>query len=1032
MLDACPHHHDETDADATPVAPPTYWRSIDEWSNTPEFETMLHREFPIAASEWKDATSRRTFMKLMGASVALGSLSGCWRKPDEKIVPYVEAPEQLVPGVEMYFATVVPFMGYARGALVRSNEGRPTKVEGNPDHPASLGTTDLFAQASILTMYDPDRSQAVVRLGEISAWGSFIAELSKKMDPANAGSLPADGAGIRVLSGTSTSPTLARQKAAFLAKFPAARWHQYDPIGSANCDAGSRMAFGKPANAIYSLEKAKIVVSLDSDFFTTHPASLRMAGKFIDGRRIRNVGNSPTSEMNRLYVIEGTPSVTGAMADHSLRIRPSQIESLARKLADRINSYHAATSQPTSAPINDASTASATAPDSLLDAIAGDLLANRGASLILVGESQPPVVHALAHALNSTLGNVGKTVQYTDPVQAIPGSSESIAALTDDMFSGGVKMLVVLGCNPVYDAPVDLDFERALKQVDLKIRHGLFEDETSFLCDWHLPATHDLEMWSDLRAFDGTASVVQPLIAPLYQGRSCHQVIEYLMGRYDNSDYELVRETWRSTPGAKGGFEIYWRNSLNKGVLDGTAFPIRQFAVNAAAIASAPTTTPSDGGAGSLEAIFRPDPTIWDGCWSNNGWLQECPKPLTKLTWDNAAIISPATADRLELKNDNCVELSVGVGGHTVKGSVLILPGHPDDAVTLHLGYGRSRAGRIGNGMGFNVYAIRDSKTPWQTTDLNVRASGDDAELAVTQHHQTMAGRDLIKVFRVDEYVKQPTSEEEETSRKFPLSLYPPPMNYDDPDHKGNHKWGMSIDNNACIGCNSCIVACNAENNIAVVGKEQIIKGREMHWLRVDAYYTGPLEKPSGPYFEPVPCMHCENAPCELVCPVEATSHSAEGINEMTYNRCVGTRYCSNNCPYKVRHFNFLLYQDRDTESLKLARNPYVTVRTRGVMEKCTYCIQRVNAARITSKKYIANAATPAAALKDTLSDEDRADAQKMYDTMIAQAKTVITSLQTACQQSCPTNAIVFGDLNIKDTQVGRTQERAGRLLIIG
>ncbi|MBV8780887.1 MAG: 4Fe-4S dicluster domain-containing protein, partial [Phycisphaerae bacterium] len=534
------------------------------------------------------------------------------------------------------------------------------------------------------------------------------------------------------------------------------------------------------------------------------------------------------------------------------------------------------------------------------------------------------------------------------------------------------------------------------------------------------------EMWSDLRAFDGTATVVQPLIAPLYQGRSCHQIINMLMGRLDDSDYELVRETWRSLPAARADFESYWRNALNVGLLNGTTFQTRQVTVNAGAISNAPTTAPAKLAAGALEAIFRPDPTVGDGYWSNNGWLQECPKPLTKLTWDNAALMSEATANALGLDNDDCVELSVGEGGNTVKGSVLVLPGHPDESVTLHLGYGRSRAGRIGNGMGFNAYAIR-RRDPWQVADLNVRSAGDSSELAITQQHQMMdSRRDLLPVIPITKYTQE--SEPTEEHRTLPLTLYPSPVDYNDTGPWGeNHKWGMSIDNNACIGCNACVLACNAENNVPVVGKDQVIKGREMHWLRIDAYFAGSRETPAGPYFEPVPCQQCENAPCELVCPVEATSHSAEGLNEMTYNRCVGTRYCSNNCPYKVRHFNFLLYQDMTTESFKLARNPYVTVRARGVMEKCTYCVQRINAGRIAFKKLVATAATPLATMQDaTVSNDDKNDAIKFYGSLTDQAKRAIEGIQTACQQSCPTNAIVFGDLNRKKMAVVALKNEPG------
>jgi MoCo/4Fe-4S cofactor protein with predicted Tat translocation signal len=985
MLDACPHHHEEANDAAEAVAQkPRYWRSIDEWTGTPEFETMLHREFPHAASEWKDEPSRRAFLKVMGASAALVGLTGCFQKPREKIVPYVDPPEDVVPGIPLFFATSLSLNGYGRGGLIRSNEGRPTKVEGNPDHPASLGATDAYMQAAVLQMYDPDRSQTVVHAGDVSAWDPFLLMLNTERE-----TMAGLGDKLRVLSGSFTSPTLARQKKAFLAKYPGARWHQYDPVSLDNCRQGAKLAFGEEVEPVYSFDKAKIILSLDSDFLLTHPAAVRYAADFAAARRVRI--NSGQTSMNRLYVIEGSPSITGAMADHRDRIRPSQIEGVVRQLLDHVKEVSAAT-QPSS-------------QIACFDILVRDLLASKGQSLIIVGESQPPIVHALVHALNDALGNVGKTVIYADPISVTSSDADSIKALADDMSAGNVDTLIILGSNPVYDAPADLKFADAITKVRLRIHAGAYEDETGFLCHWHLPLTHEFEQWSDIRAFDGSGAIVQPLIAPLYAGKSFHQVVNYLMGELDQSDYEVVRETWRSHPAFSANFEMAWRVALSKGVIAGSAATAKSVSLKADAIAAAPPTSQPAGSAGTVEVIFRADPTIWDGAFSNNGWMQELPKPLTKLTWDNAVLLSPATASRLDVENNKLVELALG--DRTVKGSVLILPDHPDEAATIHLGYGRTRSGRVGDGAGFSAYALRTSEMMWQGPGLEVRPQDDDYELAITQHHQNMAGRDLIKIYPIDQYLKESAEPE---PKVVPLTLYNSPTNYDDPDHKGNHKWGMSIDNSACTGCNACVIACVAENNIAVVGREQVIKGREMHWIRIDAYYTGTAEAPDGPYFEPVPCMQCENAPCELVCPVEATVHSAEGLNDMVYNRCVGTRYCSNNCPYKVRHFNFLLYSDLTTESLMLGRNPNVTVRTRGVMEKCTYCVQRLNAGRITSKKLIAQAATPA---------EDQGafvNPNRDMDALYKAAQKAITDIKTACQQACPTNAIVFGDLNIKDT----------------
>jgi molybdopterin-containing oxidoreductase family iron-sulfur binding subunit len=982
MLDACPHHHeDESNADQSVAEKPRYWRSIDEWTGTPEFETMLHREFPHAASEWKDDHSRRTFLKVMGASAALVGLTGCFQKPDEKIVPYVDPPEQVIPGIALFFATALSLNGFGRGALVRSNEGRPTKVEGNPDHPASLGASDAFMQAAVLTMYDPDRSQNVIHARDVSSWDSFGLMLNSQFDSLG------DGSKLRILSPSFTSPTLARQKQALLKKYPGARWHHHDAVSLANVRAGATLAFGKEVHAVHSFDKAKIILSVDSDFLLAHPGAVRFGRDFANGRRVRIKDGQ--KDMNRLYVIEGSPSITGAMADHTTRVAPSKIEGLVRQVLFNVTQVAAAT-QPSS-------------DLACMDILVRDLLANKGQSLIIAGESQPAVVHALVHALNAALGNVGTTVTYTDPILVAGTGDDSLAALVADINADKVDTLVILGSNPVYTAPADLDFASALKKVKLAIHSGLFQDETAYLCEWHLPATHDFEQWSDVLAYDGSASIIQPLIAPLYKGKSVHQIINFLLNDRDQSDYEVVRETWRGHPAFAANFERTWREALAKGVIDGSAAKAIAAPLPAQKLDAISNTTPTSmpaGSAGTVEVIFRPDPTIWDGEFANNGWMQELPKPLTKLTWDNAVLLSPATAARLVVDNDAVVELALG--DRTVRGSVLILPGHPDETATVHLGYGRTQAGRVGNGAGFSAYAIRTSDALWQASGLEVRKTDDSYQLAVTQHHQNMEGRDLIKVYPIDDYLSESAHSE---PKKVPLTLYAPPTDYDDPNHQGNHKWGMSIDNNACTGCNACVVACVSENNIAVVGRDQVIRGREMHWLRIDAYYTGTTDAPVGPYFEPVPCMQCENAPCELVCPVEATLHSAEGLNDMVYNRCVGTRYCSNNCPYKVRHFNFYLFSDLETESLKLGRNPYVTVRTRGVMEKCTYCVQRLNAGRINSKKMIAAAATPAA-----LTPPDTDAVKSLQE----QADQAILDIKTACQQACPTNAIVFGDLNLK------------------
>ncbi len=957
MPEHCPHHlhHDKTDDRVS--EPPTFWRSLEEHAATPQFLERLHREFPDSASVWNDEPSRRRFMKLMGASIALAGLNGCFRKPTEKIVPYVNPPEAVVPGEPWYFATALALEGFARGALVRSNDGRPTKVEGNFDHPASLGATDVFMQASILQLYDPDRSRIITHNSDPSSWEAFTLELVRSLNENG-------GEGLRILSGPSSSPTLARQRQALLKRYPSARWHVHNPLDAGNVHRGARMALGSEVDTLYAFDQAKVILSLDADFLGGGPSSVCDARQFIEGRRVRI--NDGRTQMNRLYVIESSPSITGAMADHRVRLRPGAIRAAAMEILHALQG-----SAPQSSQLP------------WLTHIVEDLRASHGASAVIAGRWQSPEVHAIAHTLNSMLENVGKTVSYIDPVIEPLADDATLAALVNDMSAGKVRMLMILGCNPAYDAPVDLAFAASLQKVPLRIHHGLFDDETAAQCQWHIPANHELEQWSDLRSCDGTASIVQPLIAPLYNGRSAHQLLSMLLGEPDKSDYELVRETWKAQ-GKTTDFETTWRNALNKGIIDGTTAAVKT--MSAASPSIPDEATPSV----SFEIAFRPDPCIWDGSFANNGWLQELPKPLTKLTWDNVILISPADARKLNLESGRLVELSCD--GNAARGPVLILPGHPDNCVTVHLGFGRTRCGTVGTEVGFSAYALRTMANPWVASNAKLTPVDSSHDLAITQRHQNMEGRELIIVRSRQEYLDKPRK-----PRSLPLSLYSEP-NYSTP---GTHRWGMSIDNNACTGCNACVIACVAENNIPVVGREQVSWGREMHWLRIDAYYTGEPGSPEGPYFEPVPCMHCEYAPCELVCPVGATTHSAEGINEMTYNRCVGTRYCSNNCPYKVRHFNFLQYSDTTSDSLKLGRNPEVTVRSRGVMEKCNYCIQRINMARIKAKKHDANG------------EPDR-------------AIETIKAIQTACQQACPTHAISFGDINLAAVEVVKWKAEPG------
>lgn len=951
-----------------------FWRTLDELADEPSFRERLYNEFPTEVETITDPSTRRTFLKLMGASLALAGVTACTRQPEEKIVPYVRQPEELVPGKPLFFATAMTLGGVATGLVVESHEGRPTKIEGNPQHPASLGAADVFAQGEILGLYDPDRARTLTNLGDIRPWSAFASMLRASL----VAQQPLQGAGIRILTETVGSPSLAGQINDLLRRFPAAKWHQWEPAGRNNTRLGAELAFGEFVDAHYKLENADVIVALDADFLGAGVASLRYAREFASRRRPEDA-----ARMNRLYAVESMPSLTGSRADHRLPLKPSEIPMIAAQLAAGLGVGSAAP------PSGEAA--------KWVTAIVKDLQAHRGKSVVIAGDAQPPAVHALAHAINQALGNNGQTVVYTQTAEAMPVDQvASLRELTADMAAGKVDLLLILGGNPVYTAPADVDFSAALDKVQTRVRLGLYEDETSDRCHWQVPEAHFLETWSDARAFDGTASIVQPLIAPLYDGHSAHDVLSAMSEHPERSAHDVVREYWAAawnTTVAADDFDRQWRKALHDGVIGNTAFEER-----GVALGTLPTVSAAE--SSGFEIVFRPDPAVYDGRYANNGWLQELPKPLTRLTWDNAVLASPATIEKLRAEGSIssrggehgqivCEVVELKLGDRTVKGAIFQMPGHAHDCVTVHLGYGRTRAGHVGNGTGFNAYALRTADALWSAPGLSVTPTGDTYSLACTQYHHLMEGRGMVRSVSLAEFTANPESVHEgfeEPPRT--LTLYPE-FKYE------GYKWGMSIDVNACIGCNACVVGCVAENNIPVIGKDQVMRGREMHWLRVDTYYSGDdASNPLETYFQPVPCMQCENAPCEVVCPVGATAHSHEGLNDMVYNRCVGTRYCSNNCPYKVRRFNYLLYQDFDTPSLKLARNPDVSVRSRGVMEKCTYCVQRINTAKIDSEK----------------SNRRIADGE----------------IKTACQQTCPTDAIVFGDLNDMNSRVAhlKNEER--------
>ncbi len=967
---------------------PRFWRSLEELHGSPEFQRELKREFTDDAGIL-DEVSRRGFLKLLGASAALAGMAGCTKLPVEKIVPYVTQPEEIVPGQPLFFATNMELSGYAEALLARSNEGRPTKLEGNPEHPVSRGATDVFAQGALLDLYDPDRSQSNAYLSEVRPWPEFLGAMAGPV-----AALKADGgAGLRILTGAISSPTLGGQLRTIKTLYPQMKWHTWEPVNRDGARGGSQMAFGQPVETVYNLENADIIVSLDADFLMGGFPGFTMYARQYGMRR----NPDDARGMNRMYVIESTPTVTGFKAEHRLPVKASEVENYARALASRLG-------------VGGAGGNVRSEHTPWLDALAKDLQGHRGAVVIIPGEYQPASVHALCHAMNDALGAVGKTVTYTDPVVENPVDNvASIRELVGDINADKVRLLVILGGNPVFDAPADLNFANALGKVAVKVHHGLYQNETSLYCHWHIAGTHFLEEWGDARAVNGMVSIRQPLIAPLYGGHSAHEVLAVFHNQADTSSYDLVRAYWKAQ--YKGpDFEAYWRRAVHDGFLPDTESKPKTLKANAGAIGAAPQ--PPQQGSDALEIIFRHDPSIYDGRWANNGWLQECPKPLSKLTWDNALYISPVTAKkRLNFDGgQHTMVVKLDYRGKEIEIPVWVQPGHPDDCITAFFGYGRTRVGRTGDSKGVDTFKVRVADSPNFGFGAKITPTGEWKDLAGTQGYQAIEGRNVVRAATVDDYKKNPDFAHAKTEAPnyqdtlYPNYQYPADGSIGDPEKRwdrhgsAGYRWGMEIDLNTCVGCNACIIACQAENNIPVVGQYQVLRGRKMHWLRVDTYYEGDVSNPRM-YFEPLPCMQCEDAPCELVCPVGATVHSSEGLNDMVYNRCVGTRYCSNNCPWKVRRFNFLLFQDWNTPQIKLVRNPEVTVRSRGVMEKCTYCVQRITKGRITAE--------------------------------IENRRVRDGEVLTACQQVCPSNAIIFGDLddpNAKVTQLKKSPRNFGVL----
>lgn len=925
------------------------WRSLEERTMRGELRALVEAEFPAIAARLPTEIDRRSLLKLAGASLSMAGLAAC--SPAQEIVPYVRQPEIVVPGKPLHYATTLSSGGYGIGTVVESHEGRPTKIEGNPDHPASLGATDAIMQAAALELFDPDRSHSPLKDGEPASYENFLRDIAELADHL----AQTAGKGAAVLVEASTSPTLKAQLEGLRRKYPQMRIYRHDPLETPAVEDAARQIFGKPLVPAYNLDKVDVIVSLDADFLAEGPGRLAYARQFAQRRKVR----ARDDTMSRLYALESTPTITGAAADHRQAVKPSEVEAITGALA-KANGLNVSL---------EAGLALENLAGSWVGAAANDLRAAGKKALVIAGEHQTAYVHALAMTINQRLGSAG--VFFIEPPHSMPVDG-NLAALCRDIEARTVTALFALGANPVETAPTDIPVVEALGDLELLVHCGLYRDGTAQMAGWHIPAAHDLESWNDLRAFDGTASIVQPLILPLFGGKTFHEILAALGGDFNADPLSLVRATWLPSLG-----EDSWRKALRDGIVPDTAAP-------PASVRSAPDLggLKPRGVVSGIELRFVADPFLRDGRHANCAVLQELPRPLTKIVWGNAALVSPTTAERLKLETGQAI--TVANGRNSLDAPVWVMPGHPDEAVTLSLGHGRRAAGSVAAlAKGYDAFALRTANDPWFASGATLAAQDSRSPLVTTQHHHTMEGRAIVRDASLDEFRQAPDFVRKGVLPAPTESLYP-----DWP--AGDEAWGMSIDLTACIGCMACVAACQTENNIPTVGPDQCALGREMHWLRVDRYYAGAPEAPET-LFQPVPCMHCEKAPCEVVCPVNATTHTHDGLNAQVYNRCIGTRYCSQNCPYKVRRFNFLEFQDFDEQTAgpeQAARNPNVSVRSRGVMEKCTYCVQRISAKRIEGQ--VANRPI-----------EDGA-------------------VITACQQACPTQAISFGDIKRKDSQVAK------------
>ncbi len=929
-----------------------WWRSLEEWADSEAFAETIKAEFPSLAQLFQ--VDRRELLRVMGASLALAGVTACKPARSDEVVPFVDRPDDFGENRVSHFATAVLTDGFAQPVIAQTSAGRPVKLEGNPEHPASRGASSFLTQAALLDLYDPDRSQQPLVRGSPATWADFDAQMTRRRSEWET----TGGDGVRLLVAPTTSPTLIAQIAELKSALPDLQVHVFDPLTGYGGDPSGRALGG--AQRSLKLDSARVVVSLDDDFLGPGPAQVVNAASWATGR-----GSAPKAKRIRLFMAEPTPSLTGANAQQKISVAPSRMPLLARAIAAKLGAGGAV--------------AGLTAEEfGWASSAAQALASNAGSSLLTVARHSPAELHALAAVVNRRLGNDGKTLSYSEPLTLRPDGS--FVDLCRDMQAMKVRALFMLGTNPAYASPGDIDFTGLLGRVPLTVHSGLHVDETAVLCDWHLPTPHSLEDWSDSRAVDGLATIMQPVIQPLYDTRSIHTLVAAFTsdGGAPNAR-ALVRKHWAGRLG-----EDEWNAALKLGFVPGTEAKATSVSPNPGGEVATKEAGPTE-----IEIVIRPDPTIRGGEGANNGWLQELPKPLTKVTWDNVVAISPAMARGLgiggsgESADNNARLIEIEADGKVIRGPVWVLPGQPDGVATVYLGYGRREVGRVGRGVGYDAYPLRSMASPWSRTG-SIRASDSTVPVATTQRHHVMEKEDeLPLVAGPDEKVAKPVER---------ATIYP---EWKD----GEPAWGMVIDNDLCIGCNACITACQSENNVPVVGKDQVYMGREMHWLRVSRLHSGEPESPAT-VFQPVPCMHCEQAPCEMGCPVHATVHSPDGLNLMVYNRCIGTRTCSSFCPYKVRRFNWFDYTSEAPAPIEAQRNPEVTVRGRGVMEKCTYCIQRIETAKVQA-------------------DIDNRDVRD-------------GEVKTACQQACPTNAITFGNLGDAGSAVAGQRSSPRNYALLG